>query len=471
MHDQQLERHLRAALRAEGDGLALTITAPELERLALRRRRSRASRLVGLGLAAAVTIGLVGLAGAANHWFDGPAVIAQPSPSATDHQGPSVLPSSSPPAAAAILPSLDDLVAAGDRDSVVVAQESGAATGPDAGAPPRPTVDLGPIGGPADYDIRYACIGQGEALLSFVPIGSTPSPAAIPNVTCDGTVRTFAVHLDGPVRLATGTSTASSWRFIIRPTVPTGAPHASAITLPQPDAGERVIIQASGEHPDPDYGQIQTGGGIFVPASVGAMASLDAYHVQVSCAGPSPLRYTFGDDGAPAGFTSYSTTEVACDGAVHDARLGLALPHGATVYVTVDARDAYDLLVTSDTPPVAAAPDESGWQTMIGYGPSLQFEARGVSLSSVIDNPAHEIRVVVSCSGGHSVTVNVDGGVKAYIHVGSFTAPCQSDGATTTAQSFRLPSSSGFTVTAEPDSKMWVVVTVQQRPVAATPKP
>src|SRR5206468_3100441 len=148
MHDQPLERHLRAALRAEGDQLSLTITPADLERLAAGRRGSRSSRYVGLGLAAAVTIALIGLAGGANHWFEGPSV-SQPSPVPSDQPGPSA----SEPAIAGQLPSLEDLIG-GQADAVVLAQESGPAQGPDADAPRRPMVDLGPVPGPADYEIR-----------------------------------------------------------------------------------------------------------------------------------------------------------------------------------------------------------------------------------------------------------------------------------------------------------------------------
>ena len=70
MHDDLIERRLRDALRDEGDGLAFTITPAELERrLALRRRRQPSGR-PGSSLAAAVGIGLVGVAGLVGGWFD-----------------------------------------------------------------------------------------------------------------------------------------------------------------------------------------------------------------------------------------------------------------------------------------------------------------------------------------------------------------------------------------------------------------
>src|SRR6478735_12600531 len=91
MHDDLIERRLRNALRTEGDALALTITPAELERRLAMRRRRHAFRPAGLLLAAAVGIGLVGVAGLVGGWFErkpdatpGPSTLAVvgPSPSA-----------------------------------------------------------------------------------------------------------------------------------------------------------------------------------------------------------------------------------------------------------------------------------------------------------------------------------------------------------------------------------------------------
>jgi len=80
MRDELLELRLRDALRSAASGLDLTITAAELERRrVLRRRRSWTG---GVLLAAAVGIGLVGAAGVAGGWLNGlrlPAVVPGPS--------------------------------------------------------------------------------------------------------------------------------------------------------------------------------------------------------------------------------------------------------------------------------------------------------------------------------------------------------------------------------------------------------
>src|SRR6476661_10125002 len=123
MHDDLIERRLRDALRSEGDGLAFTITPAELERrLALRRRRP-AFRPTGLLLAAAVGIGLIGVAGLVGGWFerkpDG-----TPAPSTLGVVGPSpsaepvhLAPASAPPPVD--LPAIEDLIHAGPVGDVV----------------------------------------------------------------------------------------------------------------------------------------------------------------------------------------------------------------------------------------------------------------------------------------------------------------------------------------------------------------
>jgi hypothetical protein len=469
MHDQQLERNLRSALRAEGDRLALTITAAELERrLALRRRHPR---LASLGLAAAVAIGLLGLVGVLSGWFDRQTVVnPAPQPSASPASGPSGLSSASPaPVAALFLPSLDDLVTRGDRDAVVLAQESGAKGGQPKFAPTNPSVDLGPLAGPADYEITYACIGRSEASLSLKPVASDGELVSISHVSCNGSIQTASFHASGPARLVTGTETPSSWRFVVRRALAKGPPPALTIRLPEPDAEERVLFTASGQHPDPDYTAIQTGGGIITPRVVGSIPPLDGYRVRVSCAGPAPLRYAIGADNADTGVVTYSMTEVACDGAIHDGRFDIALPNGAPVFVATDDRDAWNLLVTTDPAPVSIAPNENGWALKIATGPDLTFDAQPNSLVSLIENPVREIRVVVSCFGGHSVKVDVAGTGSTAVFIGSFTALCEPGQATTSSATFSLPTSDGFEITAVPDTKMWVAITVQTRAPASPP--
>jgi hypothetical protein len=466
MHDQQLERNLRTALRAEGDGLALTITAAELERRLALRRRGRPN-LASLGLAAGIAIGLIGLAGVMSGWFDERAVVVPP-PTATTSPAASqiTVPSASAPTATASLPTLDDLIASGDPDSVVLAQQYGPAEGQPKGAAESPSVDLGPLAGPADYEIRYACISGSEPFLFFEPIPPTGGALGVPDLACDGAIRTATVHVDGPVRLVTGSATPASWRFVVRPAVANGAPHVSAISPLSPDDAEEVLVQNQGQHPEPDYGAILTGGGVVTPVEVGGVPSRENYRVRVSCGGPTTLSYTFGQSGGETGFVSYVTTQVPCDGAIHEGRFDIPLPNGAMVFVATDDRDAWSLLVTTEAPPVSMAPNEGGWTMSMAIGPTLEFDPHSFSLNSAVGGPVHEIRVVVSCLGGHSVAVTVASSkTQVYTSVGSFTVSCEPSQVSTSSKIFRLPAAT-FEVTAQPDSKMWLAVTVQERAAA-----
>ena len=81
MHDQPLEQKLRAALRAEGDGLPSRSPRPSSSGGLSLRRRGGLGPMASLGLAAAVGIGLLGLVGVAGGWFDQRTAPAAPPPS------------------------------------------------------------------------------------------------------------------------------------------------------------------------------------------------------------------------------------------------------------------------------------------------------------------------------------------------------------------------------------------------------
>jgi len=84
VHDNQVEDRVRAALRADGDALPLTITPDELERRLVLRRRDQRGRRLGL-IAAGVAVVLVGSLAVANgRWFDATSLGATPQPTAPE---------------------------------------------------------------------------------------------------------------------------------------------------------------------------------------------------------------------------------------------------------------------------------------------------------------------------------------------------------------------------------------------------
>jgi hypothetical protein len=110
VHDREIEDRLRAVLRAEGDGLQVSITTQELERRLTIRRRDRMGRRVGLVAAALGIVAVGSLVVTAAPWVRGPgsAVGGAPdssmvagSPSATAASSPSSAPEATGSTAAA----------------------------------------------------------------------------------------------------------------------------------------------------------------------------------------------------------------------------------------------------------------------------------------------------------------------------------------------------------------------------------
>jgi hypothetical protein len=102
MHDSKFEERLRTVLRAEGDGLPMTITAAELQRRLAVRQRQHRGRTLTLIAAVIAVVAVGAVAATANGWLRMPAVGASqsPSPSPTETPRVSVGPSATPAAAA-----------------------------------------------------------------------------------------------------------------------------------------------------------------------------------------------------------------------------------------------------------------------------------------------------------------------------------------------------------------------------------
>lgn len=89
MHDTQIEEQLRDVLRAEGDGIPLTITTAELERRLAARRRATGGRRLSWAAAAVTAIVVVSIVAAGNGWLKLPATGTVHSPSGSPAPVPS----------------------------------------------------------------------------------------------------------------------------------------------------------------------------------------------------------------------------------------------------------------------------------------------------------------------------------------------------------------------------------------------
>jgi hypothetical protein len=95
MHDSNLEDRLRSVLRAEGDGLSLTITTDELERRLALRRRARNGQRLSLMAAGLAAVAVGSIFAMSNGWLRNTPVIgtdASPSPAPATSPAPSVSP-------------------------------------------------------------------------------------------------------------------------------------------------------------------------------------------------------------------------------------------------------------------------------------------------------------------------------------------------------------------------------------------
>ncbi len=177
MHDSRLEDQLRSALRADGEGLPLTITTDELERrLALRRRERNGLRLtlVAAGIAV-VAVGSIVAFG--NGWLRMPAggVDPSPSPIATHPSAPVTVPSPDPRPA---------ILLGGPHDAIVV----------------RTLID--PTSDVQAIEVQlWPNKGDATVVATFSGIlGANPSPDAASRVSADGFLAVPLVDRKDPER-------------------------------------------------------------------------------------------------------------------------------------------------------------------------------------------------------------------------------------------------------------------------------
>jgi hypothetical protein len=426
MHDEMLERRLRATLREDAGQLPFTITAAELERRLVLRNRSLGGRRLGLLLAAAVGIGLFGIGGAMGGLFDDPTP-SLPGPSlAADASDPSPTSRSSPRA----LPTLEEMIAARDPGSVVLAQAH-TPFDPSVGEPAPltfgdPFVTLGPLPN-GDYDIEFACSGGRGGVLLAGP--GLPAPLGIR--PCDGSVHQDTVGLVAERSLQLELVDTEAWRLVVRRVGGSAvAPGEQPATLP--DAGSREVLQA--------VDSLTIPGGPAWPGTdtpfieLGGLPGRLAYEVDVSCVGSHALWFILGDeiDGQLIGQT---TTQLPCDGTLHHTLLDLAQPFGSRMYVAAEAGAIVSLMVSGERPPIDLVRELPGWQLSAGAGPDLAFDRTQAFIGPGVEGGG-PVLIAVSCAGAGTIDVLVtlkhgtEGQVSETEHA-EFDAQCEPEGATT----------------------------------------
>jgi hypothetical protein len=426
MHEDLLERRLRTALHDEVGRLPFTITAAELERRAVLRGHGVGNRRLGLLLAAAIGIGALGAGGLVGGLFNDP---VESSPASTEGVVATRAPAVAPPAA---LPSLEEMIAAGDPAAVVLAQAHDPFD-PLVGEPSQqsfgdPFVELGPLA-QGEYEIEFACSGgRGAAVLAGPGL-----PGPVTTRPCDNSVHRDTVGLIARRGLELLLDDTDAWRVVVRRVGGTGVAPGQ-LPAPLPDASGRQVLNVV-ELTMPD-GPGWPGTDLPFTELEGLPGRL-AYEVDLSCVGSRALRYVFGDevDGTRIPVTS---TEVPCDGALHHARFELAQAFGTRMYVAAEAGATVSLMVSGEQPPVGLVQELPGWQLSAGAGPNLAFDTHTQGFTGPGVEGGGPVLIAVSCAGTGTIEIGVTlqhgtpGPVTETEHA-QFDARCEPDGATTTA--------------------------------------
>ncbi|HEX8025637.1 MAG TPA: hypothetical protein VF484_05500, partial [Candidatus Limnocylindrales bacterium] len=302
MHDQLLERRLRSALHHEADGLPFTITAAELERRAVVRRRSIFGRRVTLLLAAVVAASLLAV-GAMGGMFRQTVVAPTTSMAPT--------PTASEPAASAgpvALPDLDTLVGT-DPATVVLAQAHGPADGPGDLGPgpllPTPHVDLGTLPGGFVYTVDYGCRASGSMELQV----GTSEFSGLSTVRCDGAMHEQTVSDAADADLQLAFADQASWRIVVhRPTELTEP--GPILVLPPAEAGREELARWDGNALDAGAPTLRDTG--LLVQAIGAVPTRPEYRFDVLCTVGGPVHLIIGDTAGP-GIDARTETVLACD--------------------------------------------------------------------------------------------------------------------------------------------------------------
>jgi hypothetical protein len=452
MHDDLLERRLRAALHREAGDLPLTITTPELERRLALRGRLTAGRRTAWLLAAAVGIGVLGVGAVIAGLTDDPSPSPEPTTSAVEPTGPA---STGP----LRLGTLDEVIAASIGNEVVLAQahdllDLGGTVDPQA-LPERVSVSLGPIAGSTDYQLTFVCEGSGPAQLQTFAEG-TGAPHIGFDVDCDAKTYTQPIGDDSAFELAVHAPRDASWRVVVR-RLEGGGPGTAAEPAPLGIAPAQQELVRIEDRPMEPQGRTWGDSGLFLDR-IGPVGARWNYDARVSCAGSDSVRLLFGHEPAGERFAATAEMLAPCDGRLHELSLGIPQPAGSVVAVAATVGTRWSVLVVGEQPPISIADDQPGWQRQVGFGPHLSFDPTEHMFTAPGVDGGGPVLVVIACAGTSPIVVKVDVGRTAGRREEILLAECSPEGAET-AQSFELPTGTVSLTLAEPVGA-WTAISI-----------
>jgi hypothetical protein len=467
MHDDLLERRLRAALRTEGEQLPFTITPEELRRRLELQQRGRIGRPAMLLLAAAIGVGLVGVGAVASGWLNGQRLEPSQVPTAPIAVAPSVAPTPVPTILVLppSLPSMEAFLAPLDPARIVRAQAvgpSGEPTSWPAGIDGPASPSFAPVSVAGAYHVLIACVGA-DVHLDTVHADRSLPVDVVP-IACDGIPATRDVSLEAGDVIEIAAPDPASWRFaLLAPDRP--APHATAIASAKElaaAAGRRLDNEAVSADVAPSYEASDPAPG--EPQIVTSWSYRDGYRVAVSCAGPGPLTYSLRWPDILAQPVDVTTgtaniaTTVECDGAAHVDVVRFPFVSGADVFISAPAGTAWRIVAAFEDPPITEPSNGDGWKEGFGLGPDLRMLSETDTSTLTFADPVRA-RIVVTCRGGTSVEVlahDRDSGLET-----PFTAPCRI-GETTASVGPTLDDVRDIDLTVSNHGSMWLIVSIQQ---------
>ncbi len=160
-------------------------------------------------------------------------------------------------------------------------------------------------------------------------------------------------------------------------------------------------------------------------------------------------------------------TQVECDGEAHEDLVELPQLDDTRLVVTSESRTAWQVLVVSDLPPIALAPDGNGWQMSTGFGPTYFADGAEGGAGGIGPDDGGDVRVVISCAGETILTGSIDVGPALSQSPDPFRIDCS--GGATLARTYEH-AGVAVDVWYVPDgAPIWLAVTTQVRDGGSPP--